>query len=131
MRRDRLALRGRSRQDLWMPRRRRGGPSPEPIEEADTRRGRIAVLLRDAEWPADELAAQLDIDRADLEAELEHLDRSARRRGEKLAVTPARCLACDAVLKTRSARPFHAPRRCPSCKEERMSWPRYRLVGGR
>jgi transcriptional regulator len=105
---------------------RRSRP-PEPIEELDTRRGRIAAMLRDAEWPADELAAQLDMNRADVEVELQHLDRSARRRGEKLTVTPARCLACGAALMPRSARPFHAPRRCPSCKQERMSWPRYRL----
>jgi predicted Zn-ribbon and HTH transcriptional regulator len=114
-----------------MAKRRRGDRSPEPIEAVDTRRGRIAALLREAEWPADELAAQLDIDRTDLEVELEHLARSARRRGEKLAVKPASCLACGLVLRARSARPFHAPRRCPSCKEERMSWPRYRLLAGR
>jgi predicted Zn-ribbon and HTH transcriptional regulator len=110
-----------------MTKRSRGDRPAEPIEEADTRRGRIAAMLRDAEWAADELAAQLEMERADLEMELQHLDRSARRRGERLAVTPARCLACDTVLKPRSARPFHAPRRCPSCKQERMSWPRYRL----
>ena len=94
----------------------------------DTVRERLAALLREAEWPGDELAAELEIERGRLDEELGHLERSARRRGERIAVAPARCLGCGAVCRPRDARPFHAPRRCPACKQERMSWPGYRLL---
>lgn len=94
----------------------------------DTLRERLAALLREGEWPADELATELEIERGRLEEELGHLERSARRRGERIAVTPARCLGCGAVCRPRDARPFHAPRRCPACKQERMAWPSYRLL---
>ncbi len=99
------------------------GPRPASV----TLRERLADLLREGEWPADALAVALDIDRGSLEAELAHLDRSVRRRGERVVVSPARCMGCGQTCKPRDARPFHAPRRCPACKQERMAWPRYRL----
>ena len=100
----------------------------EPKPAADTVRARLAALLHEGEWAADALAVELEIDRSALEEELGHLERSARRRGERVVVTPAHCLGCGSVCKPRDARPFHAPRRCPACKQERMSWPGYRLV---
>jgi predicted Zn-ribbon and HTH transcriptional regulator len=106
---------------------RRSEPDLEPKPAADTVRERIAALLREREWAADALALEVEIDRGTLEEELTHLDRSARRRGERIVVSPARCLGCRAVCKPRDARPFHAPRRCPACKQERMSFPGYRL----
>jgi len=102
-------------------------PRAEPKPATDTVRARLATWLREGEWPADALAIELDIDRGALEEALNHLDRSARRHGERISVSPARCLGCGAVCKPRDARPFHAPRRCPACKQERMSWPSYRL----
>jgi predicted Zn-ribbon and HTH transcriptional regulator len=102
---------------------REEGPKPA----VSTVRERLAELLHEGEWPADLLAIELDIDRGTLEAGLAHLDRSARRRGERVVVSPSRCMGCGATCKPRDARPFHAPRRCPVCKQERMSWPGYRL----
>jgi len=110
-----------------MPGHRSDDRDGDPKPAVDTVRERLAALLRAADWPVDELAIELEIECSRLEEELGHLERSARRRGERIATTPARCLACGAVCKPRSARPFHAPRRCPACKQERMSWPSYRL----
>jgi predicted Zn-ribbon and HTH transcriptional regulator len=109
-----------------MSRREREPTEPKPA--TDTLRGRLLALLREGEWPADALAAELEIDRATLESELGHLERSARHHGDRIAITPARCFGCGATCKPRPARPFHAPRRCPACKQERMSWPSYRLA---
>jgi predicted Zn-ribbon and HTH transcriptional regulator len=110
-----------------MPDRRSDDRDAEPKPATDTIRERLAALLRAADWPADEPAIELEIERSRLEEELGHLERSARHRGERIATSPARCLGCGAVCKPRSTRPFHAPRRCPACKRERMSWPSYRL----
>ena len=104
----------------------RDAPGPKPA--ADTVRARLAALLRADEWPADELALALDLERAALEQELTHLERSARRRGERIAVTAPHCIGCGAMCRPRAARPFHAPRRCPRCKQERMTFPAYRLL---
>lgn len=107
---------------------RRDEYEPEPRPATDTLRERLAALLRAGEWPADALALELEIDRATLEQELCHIERSARRRGERIMIGPPRCIGCGAVCTPRAARPFHAPRRCPTCKQERMSWPSYRLM---
>jgi predicted Zn-ribbon and HTH transcriptional regulator len=110
-----------------MPPRHGDDPTDEPKPATQTAREQLAALLRADEWPADLLAQALEIDRATLETELSHLERSARRNGERIVVAPARCIGCGAVCQPRVARPFHAPRRCPACKQERMAWPRYRL----
>ncbi len=99
-----------------------------PEGASETGRTRLRSLLEASDWGVEELMAEMSLSRRQLEQELEHLSRSARRRGGTLAVGPARCRACGAEVHPRAARPFHAPARCPNCRCERMESPRFRFL---
>lgn len=63
------------------------------------------------------LARELGLRRGDVEADLQHMLRSAAARGDAVDVLPARCKACGFEFGTdRLAKPG----RCPSCKASRI-----------
>lgn len=110
-----------------MSARARREPRVPPSASTTTRR-LLAELLRDREQTFEGLRLALRISRRALEDDLRHVERSARRAGERFEVTPAVCLGCGFVFKGREARHLHAPGRCPSCRGERIDEPRFRLV---
>lgn len=59
-----------------------------------------------------ELARLAEQPLRDVEADLRHLDKSLRRQGRSLVVTPARCKKCGFRFK---ADKLHKPGKCPSC----------------
>ena len=93
-----------------------------------TQRQRIQELLRDAEWGFEELRRELESTVASLEDDLRHVERGLRKGGERLRAEPARCLACGFLFRDRAPRHFHAPSRCPTCRSERISDPRFQIV---
>ncbi|HEV2846136.1 MAG TPA: transcriptional regulator [Thermoanaerobaculia bacterium] len=93
-----------------------------------TQRQRIQELLRDAEWGFEELRRELETTVGSLEDDLRHVERGLRKGGERLRAEPARCLACGFTFHHRVPRHFHAPSRCPTCRSERISDPRFRIV---
>jgi len=98
---------------------------------ASTRRQLLAELLAQGPWGFDELRRELELTVRDLEDDLRHLERSARRGGSRLLVEPARCTGCGFVFSDRAPRHFHPPGRCPRCKGERSVGPRFSLGRGR
>ncbi len=50
-----------------------------------------------------------------------------RRGSERLRIDPAACRACGFVFKERISKHLHAPSRCPQCRSERISEPRFRI----
>ena len=63
------------------------------------------------------LAREPGLRRNDVEADLQHMLRSAAARGEAIEVLPARCKACGFEFgRDRLAKPS----RCPECKESRI-----------
>jgi predicted Zn-ribbon and HTH transcriptional regulator len=84
------------------------------------------LLLREA-LPFGALRELLGLSVRGLEEELRHVERSARGHGERLAVEPARCLACGFGFRDREARHLHPPARCPRCRSERITDPVFRL----
>jgi predicted Zn-ribbon and HTH transcriptional regulator len=101
----------------------------KPPEADETQRHRLEVLLSEESWSVEGLRRLLRLPARDLEEELEHLDRSLRRRGSKIEIEPAECIGCGHVFEVRKARRFHAPTRCPKCKEERIHEPRFHIEG--
>src|SRR5262245_38046500 len=65
-----------------------------PREAASTVRQRLAEALRDGPATAKDLSRLVGISEHEVAGHLEHLARSLRARGEKLAMTPPECLAC-------------------------------------
>jgi predicted Zn-ribbon and HTH transcriptional regulator len=96
--------------------------------ETGTPRQRIADLLAAGEWGFEELRRELEVPARVLEEDLRHVERSLRRGSTRLAVEPARCLSCGFVFRERAARHFHAPSRCPRCRSERITDPRFHIA---
>ena len=94
----------------------------------ETSRQRIVEILRREEMSFEELRRELDVPGRLLEDDLRHVEKSLRRGSERLRVDPARCRACGFVFKDRVSRHLHAPSRCPSCRSERISEPRFRIA---
>jgi hypothetical protein len=95
-------------------------------------RGRTATVraaLREvlAEGPATakDLSRRVGVSEHDVPHHLEHLARSLRARGERLAIEPPECLDCGFVFKDRTR--FTRPSRCPRCKGERVTAARYSI----
>jgi predicted Zn-ribbon and HTH transcriptional regulator len=106
---------------------RRRDREPEGLGARRTVRQQLRGLLLREELSFDALRALLGLPVRQLEEELRHVERSARGAGERLVVTPARCLACDFAFRDREARHLHAPGRCPRCRSERIADPAFRI----
>ena len=92
-----------------------------------TVRRHLIELLSRRDWTFGELQGELEIPVRALEEHLRHVEKSLRRGEQRLRVEPARCLACGFVFRERSAHHFHAPGRCPVCREERIKEPLFKI----
>jgi len=101
---------------------------PEGAEATATVRQRLNELLRAGEWGFEDLRRELEVPSRVLEDDLRHVERSLRRAGERLEVDPARCVSCGFVFRERATRHFHAPGRCPRCRSERITDPRFHIA---
>jgi predicted Zn-ribbon and HTH transcriptional regulator len=101
---------------------------PDRQEATATLRQRLGELLREGEWGFEDLRRELEAPARVLEEDLRHVERSLKRGGEKLHVDPARCISCGFVFRDRAARHLHAPGRCPRCRSERITDPRFHIA---
>lgn len=90
-----------------------------------TLRQEIIDILAEAEESAHALSKLVGIAEKEVCGHLEHIARSLTGRGRKLEVHPAACLECGFTFKDR--RRFSAPSRCPRCRGEHLSAPRFRV----
>ena len=93
---------------------------------AGTVRERMREVLRQGPATARDLSRELGIPEGDVAGHLAHLARSLKHTGERLVITPARCLACGFVFtrRTRYTRPGH----CPECRSTRTTLPEFSIV---
>src|SRR5215203_628229 len=96
-------------------------------EETSTLRQRNIERLSKDELGFEELRRELEAPARALEDDLRHVERSLRRGAVRLRIEPSRCLACGFTFQDRAARHLHAPSRCPRCRSERISDPRFRI----
>ena len=90
-------------------------------ESWDTRRAKIAKLLRNAPRSASEISRVLGISIADVLEDLRHIARSPKY-GE-LRIHPARCRKCGYVFKAE----IKIPKKCPRCKSTWIEEPLFIL----
>jgi predicted Zn-ribbon and HTH transcriptional regulator len=88
-----------------------------------TIRKEIADLLEKEPLDLREISQILRIREKEVLDHLQHIARSVHPR--KLTMEPAACLHCGFVFKKRER--FSTPSRCPLCKSESISPPRYRI----
>jgi predicted Zn-ribbon and HTH transcriptional regulator len=97
--------------------------------QEETTRQRLTRWLREADYDFEALRLALELPARELAAELRHVERSARRSGERLRVEPPRCRECGFDFPGRAERHLHPPSRCPRCRSQRIAPPRFRLRG--
>ncbi|TPV94364.1 MAG: transcriptional regulator [Myxococcales bacterium FL481] len=88
-----------------------------------TVRASLQAALTTEPQTALELSAAVRIREKDVVEHLEHLAQSMRRGPHQLVVIPARCVECGFRFEQR--RRLARPSRCPSCRSERISVPRF------
>lgn len=100
-------------------------PSPRPPERSETVREAIARVLRRGRATAHDLSAEVGVRERDVAEHLAHLARSLPRRGERLAVDPALCVACGFAFERRER--LTRPGACPECRSTRIDAPVFRI----
>lgn len=89
-----------------------------------TPRQRIIDLITDTRRSSYQLAQMLGIPERQVEAHLTHVVKTvARDKTKRFILDPARCQDCDFVFRNRSR--LTRPSRCPHCRSEAISAPRY------
>jgi predicted Zn-ribbon and HTH transcriptional regulator len=96
-----------------------------PPEAGATVRQRLADALRGGPATAKDLSREVGISEHEVAGHLEHLARSLRARGERLAMTPPECMDCGFAFpgRERTTRPSH----CPRCRGNRITLPEFRI----
>ena len=100
-------------------------PRP-PRPQSQTQREALRDALRDEPRSARELSEALSMRERDVVDHLGHLELSLERTGERLDVTPARCLGCRYDFEDRLR--LTKPGRCPRCRSTRIAVPRFQVV---
>lgn len=94
-------------------------------DRADTVRHALRAALSSELVSAYDLSARVGASEKDVVYHLEHLARTLARENARLVVDPARCESCAFVFKKRDR--LSTPSRCPVCRSERISPPRFAL----
>ncbi len=103
----------------------RGSGAAPPARSA-TLRDQLREALVCGPRTALELSQELRIPEREVAAHLEHLARSLRGGPLCLRTLPPRCLGCGFVFEERGR--ASRPSRCPECRSERISRPRFEVV---
>jgi transcriptional regulator len=82
-----------------------------------TRRRDLIAYLTIQPRSVSSLARAFGLARRDMEEEIGHAIRSARRAGHRVIVEPARCRVCGFVF---SQEKLGKPAKCPSCRSSRL-----------
>ena len=93
-----------------------------------TARQRIIELLTDARLSSCQLAQMVGLSERQVEEHLTHVAKTiARDRTRRFILEPAMCPNCDFVFRERTK--LTRPSRCPRCRSEGISAPRYGIEG--
>ena len=91
-----------------------------------TVRQRIMGLLRESELTAREISQQAQVAEREVAEHLRHLEHTVAQAGERLLTLAPHCVKCGFVFEKRDR--HSRPSRCPHCKSERISPPRFSVV---
>jgi len=100
-------------------------PPPSASESLVTVRARILQALRDSPLTAREISQRASVPERDVAEHLRHIEHSLAHGDERLQTLAAHCVPCGFVFEARER--HKRPSRCPRCKSERISPPRFQL----
>ena len=91
-----------------------------------TVRQRIAEVLRGEELTAHEISERAGVREREVAEHLRHLEHTLSHGSERLRTTAPECIGCGFRFEARQK--HSRPSRCPRCKSERLSPPRFRIA---
>lgn len=96
-----------------------------------TIREQLMALLEQKDWDARMLSQYLRIREKEVYTHLPHIARSAEAEGKKLVIVGPECLGCGFRFEGRKKdrEKIGRPGRCPRCKGERVTAPRFTIRG--
>jgi transcriptional regulator len=102
------------------------GPDPPPEHDATARERLLTALEPGLAMSLLELSQEAGLPERAIPDHLEHLRRSLKHQGLRLAIEPPRCIDCGFGFRDRHR--FTRPGRCPKCRSTHLEAPRVRLV---
>jgi predicted Zn-ribbon and HTH transcriptional regulator len=99
--------------------------SASPIKNMQTLRKEIAAALEQEPLDLREISQRFRIREREVLDHLQHIAKSAHPK--RLTMQPAQCHRCGFAFKKRDR--LSTPSRCPLCKSESISPPRYQITG--
>lgn len=90
-------------------------------------RKEIAAALEEQSFDLREISKLFRIPEKEALDHLRHIAKSAHPK--KLSLDPAQCKRCGFIFKKRDR--LSTPSRCPICRHESISPPRYQIIGNR
>jgi predicted Zn-ribbon and HTH transcriptional regulator len=96
-----------------------------PPARSSTSREAIATALRAGTFTARDVSARVGLSEREVAEHLPHLERSLVHGQERLIVVPPECVKCGFVFEQRGR--HSRPSRCPRCRSERVSPPRFTI----
>lgn len=98
----------------------------EPPSRTETARQRLIAALKEGFATIHDLSQRARLSEKQVLDHLPHVERSLERRGATLERESPQCRKCGHRFEDRER--FGTPSRCPECRSERVSSPRYRIV---
>jgi len=99
--------------------------TPIPSQREDTLRQSMIALLQHNPLTSREISEQVGVAEREVYAHLVHIRQSLRREAISLNVLPAECRGCGFMFTKRDR--LKRPGRCPLCRGQSISQPRYLL----
>lgn len=88
------------------------------IGEELTIRQKMILLLEEGPASPMDISQALGISEKEVPHHLASVEKSLRRQGRRLEITPSRCLKCGFIFSKGNR--FKKPGRCPGCREGRI-----------
>ena len=98
----------------------------EPPSRTQTARERLLIALREGFATIHDLSQRAGLSERQVLDHLPHVEKSLKHKGATLEREWPECLKCGHRFEDRER--FGTPSRCPACRSERVSPPRYRVV---
>lgn len=97
-------------------------------ERSESPRQAIREALTHGPVSLRELSGAVSLSEKEIAEHLPHIEKSAKRAGQKYCVEPSKCAKCGFSFEGRSR--AKTPSRCPKCKNERIRAARFWLEDG-
>jgi len=96
-----------------------------PVERKETVRQNIISVLKGKTLSSKDISAAVKVSEKEVNAHLEHIQKTTNKKGLALIITPAECRKCGFVFRKREK--LKKPGKCPICSGELIKQPLFSI----